>query len=116
MNGGQTTTAYVMGIAISLIFLIIAALISNSIKFEGGSNPKDPRKRKMWFWTLAGFMPALNFLLGFLLIRPGIKNPMFQQQYNSALGISTILAVVIYILLGFILSKVFKNGKLGNWF
>jgi hypothetical protein len=34
----------------------------------------------------------------------------------AALPIATAVGFVVYVLLGFILSKIFKNGKLGNWF
>ena len=38
----KSLSAYIMAIIIAVVFLLIAALISNSIKFEGGTNPGDP--------------------------------------------------------------------------
>ena len=108
------TTAYIISIVCAFVCLLIAALISNSIKYEGGANPKDPAKRKMWFWVWAVLTPVLGFALGFLM-KP-TKNQMEANKYMNALFIGIALAFVIYIILGFVLSKVFKNGKLGNWF
>ena len=44
--------AYVIPIIAAGLMLLIAAVISNSIAFEGGVN-KDPGKRKIVFWILA---------------------------------------------------------------
>ena len=37
-------------------------------------------------------------------------------HYTMMAGIATGVCFVVYILLGFILSKIFKNKKIGNWF
>ena len=43
-------------------------------------------------------------------------NIMVINNYVNALSIGTAIGFVLYILLGFILSKVFANGKIGHWF
>ena len=42
--------AYMFAIAVGAAMLLIAALISNMISYQGGANPTDPRQRKMVFW------------------------------------------------------------------
>lgn len=111
----QSISAYIISISISFIFLLVAAFISTSIKFEGGSRPKDPQKRKTWFWILALLNPAVIFLMGYFVFKPD-ANIMIVNKYVSALGIGTAIGFVIYIVAGFVLSKIFKNGKLGHWF
>lgn len=108
--------AYIMAVAFSLGFLIIAAIISSLIKFEGGSNPKDKRNRKICFWTFAALIPELIFSVGFFLMRSGIKIPSKQVEFTMHLGIATAVGLILYVLLGFILSRIFKNGKIGHWF
>ena len=39
--------AYIVPIIISFVFLLLAALVANMIKFEGGTNPKDGKKRRL---------------------------------------------------------------------
>ncbi len=112
----QSISAYVMAIVIALVVLLIAAAISIIIPFEGGSNPQDPKKRKRVFWIFAILNPIIIFLAGFLIVRPGIDIPALIDQYTTALGIGTGIGVVVYLLLGFIMSKANKNGKLGHWF
>jgi len=112
----QSISAYIMAIAIALVFLLIAAIISNLIKFEGGSHPNDSGKRKMWFWIFAILSPIVILMLGFLVVRAGITVPSLRDKYTTALSIGAGVAFVLYILVGILLSKMFKHGKLGNWF
>ena len=107
--------AYIISLSTAIVFLLLAALIANAIKYEGGSNPEDPKKRKTWFWLLAILNPVINFLLGYYVFKPD-ANIMIVNKYVSALAIGTGIGFLVYIILGFVLSKMFRNGKIGNWF
>jgi len=110
-------SSYITSIIAAGLFILIAALISNAIKFEGGANPKDPGKRKMWFWIMAILNPVLFYLLSAFVLAPNPENDqMVYDDYMASLPIAAGIGFVVYIVLGFVLSKVFKNGKLGNWF
>ncbi len=111
----QSTTAYILSLVIAFVFILFAALSANAIKYQGGSNPSDPRKRKIWFWVLAIINPILNFLLGYFVFKPD-GNAMVIEDYKTALFIGTGIGFILYIIIGFVLSKIFKNGKIGNWF
>ncbi|WPQ63839.1 hypothetical protein SIO70_03070 [Chitinophaga sancti] len=111
----ESITAYTVSVIITLVILFIAAIIANLIKFEGGSRPKDPKIRKLWFWVLCLINPILIFLLGFFVFMPD-GNRMVIKNYLAALTIGTVAGFFLYILLGFILSRIFTNGKLGHWF
>jgi len=107
-------TTYILSIIFAAAILLIAALISNAIKFEGGSHPKDPGKRKMWFWIFAILNPIAFYTIAAFVMAPSNRKEL--EQWNDSLPIATVLGFIVFIILGFILSKVFKNGKLGNWF
>ena len=111
----ESITAYVISGITALVLLLVAALISNAINFERGSRPKDPARRRHWFWVIAAVNPAVIFLLGYFLFRPD-ANVMIVNRYVHALSIGTVIGFVLYILLGFVLSKLYKNGKIGHWF
>lgn len=111
----ESTTAYIVSIITALVFLLLSAFIATAIKFQGGSNPKDPQKRKMWFWVLAILNPAVIFLLGYFVFKPD-ANILIVNKYITALSIGTGIGFVLYIVIGFVLSKIFRNGKLGHWF
>jgi len=112
----QSVSAYVIAVVIALFLLLVAAIISNLIQFEGGSNPKDTGKRKMWYWVLGILTPIVIFLYGFLIVRPDILVPSMRDKYTTAISIGAGIAFLLYVALGFVLSKIFKHGKVGNWF
>ena len=41
---------------------------------------------------------------------------MVYDDYMAIVPIATAVGFVVYIIIGFVLSKMFKNGKLGHWF
>lgn len=113
----KNMNSYITSIIATGLFILIAAVISNAIKYEGGANPKDPGKRKMWFWVMAILNPVLFYVLSAFVLAPIPENDqMVYDEYMASLPIAAGIGFVVYIVLGFVLSKVFKNGKLGNWF
>ena len=110
-------TSYIISAILAGAMILFAALISIAIKFEGGSNPKDPGKRKMWFWIIAIINPIVYFALGWLVLAPNPNDDqMVFDDYMKILPIATGVGFVLYIIIGLVLSKIFKNGKLGHWF
>jgi len=110
-------TTYFIAAIFAGAMILIAALISNMIQYEGGSNPKDPGKRKMWFWIMAILNPIIYFIVARFAMAPNPNDDqMLFDNYVATLPIAAGICFVLYIVIGFVLSKVFKNGKLGNWF
>lgn len=110
-------TSYIIAAIVAGAMILIAALISTAIQYKGGSNPNDPRQRRMWFWIIAILNPIIYFLLGRFVLAPNPENDqMVFDDYMKVLPIATGAGFFLYIIIGFILSKIFKNGKLGHWF
>ncbi len=112
----SVVSAYVIGIVVFVIMLLIAAIVANAIAYQPGTNPSDPGKRKMWFWILGVLTPVLTFVLSYFIVYTGIKMKTVQESYMTAMCISTASSFVLYVAFGFALSKIFKHGKLSNWF
>ena len=107
-------TTYFLSIIFAAVVLLLAALISNAIKFEGGANPKDSGKRKMWFWIFAVLNPIIFYSIAAFVMVP--SNKKAQEAWNDSLPIAVAIGFVVYIILGFVMAKMFKHGKIGNWF
>ena len=106
---------YIFGAIAGVVFLLLAALLANSIKFEGGANPKDPGKRRMWFWVLLIGALAVFFLYNMFIVAQTIS-PNLQSKFMTTNVIGSGVSILVYLVFGFILSKIFSKGKLGNWF
>lgn len=106
--------AYIFTIIVSLVFLLVAALVANMIKFEGGANPKDAKKRRLWFWVLGILAPAVAFTAGFFLLAPTKK--VQYDEFMAALPIGAAIGFALYVVVGFLLSRMFRHGKMGAWF
>lgn len=123
-----TVNTFVIAVVCALFFLLLAILISSLIKYEPGSNPKDPKKRRIWFWILGVLAVILAFVLLFVVFMPPVHpvgkfNPnqlaTYEDQcshYTMMAGIATGTCFVVYVVLGLILSKIFKTKKIGDWF
>ncbi|MXV14290.1 hypothetical protein [Hufsiella ginkgonis] len=111
----ELTTAYVVSGITTTTLLLVAAFIATAINYEGGARPKDPARRRTWFWVIAVLNPAIIYLLGYYLFMPE-ANIMIVKRYVNALSIGTAAGFVGYIALGYILSRIYRTGKIGHWF
>lgn len=107
-------TAYIICGIVALVLFLISALIANMIQFQA-DNTSDHKTRKTWFWILAFLTPSICYSLGYFAFKP-IANPLVVEGYMKALAIGTGAAFALYIILGVIVSKIFKTGKVGSWF
>jgi hypothetical protein len=107
---------YIIAFIFVLAFVLLAVIISNLIKFEGGTTPKDPAKRRLWFWILAGLLPVSLYIYNLLLVIPDVRTGPALNKFSMHPPIASGVALVVYILIGFVLSKTMSRGKIGNWF
>lgn len=118
-------TVIVVGVVIALAFLLVSVLIANLIKYK--PDHRDFKKRKLWFWIMGVLALITAFVVFFFTIKfatPDVKTTkQLAASYTELVNHFTMLksiatggAFVLYIVLGFILSKIFKNKKIGTWF
>jgi len=113
---GLIANTYIFAVILGIILLSVAVLIASQIKYQGGANPKDPMKRKVWFWTLAGLTPTAFYLYNMLMVIPNVKKGKALALFYMHSALSPVVALVVFIALGVVLSKIFKTKKIGNWF
>jgi sulfoxide reductase heme-binding subunit YedZ len=110
-----TTQTYILGAVAGGIFLLAAAIIAHLIRFEGGSNPKDPGKRRQWFWAFMFLSFSTCFLYNMYIVSHTIA-PNLQSKFITANITGSLICLATYLIAGFILSKTFSKGKFGSWF
>jgi sulfoxide reductase heme-binding subunit YedZ len=109
------TKTYVLAVVAAVVAIGVAAVISQSIAYESGAKPKDTGKRRVVFWIVAGTLLALFFTYNALMVATGVR-PSLQARFTQTYAIATGVAALSYLILGFVLSKVFRTGKFGSWF
>lgn len=107
-------SAYIVGIALTIVMLAIAAVVSNLIAYRPDNS--DCKSRKTWFWILGVLTPVLTFVITLVVGYLSIKSHKKAENYMIAMGISSAISFVLYVALGWILAKANKHGKIGNWF
>jgi len=114
--GGLITNTYVLAVIVAIIFFFISLFVSRAIAYEGGKNPRDPFKRRVWFFILAAIAIIAFFLWNFLYVSNLIKIPAAKSDFMLHYSIATGVLLVAYLLIGFIASKILKKKKYGTIF
>lgn len=113
MDQVSITSAYMWAIVVMAVAFLLAVVISNLILFK----PNDPGtvKRRVWFWTLCVGACVVGFLINYF-IGQKITVPSIQSNYYMHAGIAVGVCFVVYIVVGFVVSKLFPDSKVGTWF
>lgn len=112
----SVASAYIIGAIICLVFFAISALVANLIAYDASKDRKDIGKRRLWFWFFGVSVPLVTFIISWVAVYNNLKVPSQKVSYMTAMGISSAVMFVIYIVLGLIISKSMKSSKLGSWF
>ena len=113
MDQVSITSAYMWALIVMVICFLIATLVANLILFK----PNNPgtTARRVWFWALCVAAGIIGYVINFF-IGKGISVYSIQSDFYMQAGIAAGVSVVIYIILGFVISKIFPNSKVGTWF
>lgn len=113
MDQVSITSAYMWAVVVLVVFFLLAVVIANAILYK----PNDPgtTKRRIWFWVLAILNAPVGFVINYI-IGSGISVPSIQGNYYMHSGIAAGVCLVVFILVGFIVSKLFPKSKVGTWF
>lgn len=113
MDQVSITSAYMLAIIIMVVFFMLSVIIANLILFK----PNNPgtTARRLWFWVLCIASGVIGFVVNYIIGR-GISVPSTQSDYYMHSGIAAGVCVLVYILVGFAVSKIFPNSKVGTWF
>lgn len=105
------------GLIAALAALGIAALISSLIAFEGGANPRDPQKRRAWFWSVLSTALVAFFSYHQFMVLPKVAPAWIPYFVKFGMIPGTAVLLVAYLAFGFISSRfLFRTTKLSSWF
>jgi len=111
------TQTLLFGALAAVVALAIAALIANLIAHEGGANPRDPQKRRMWFWSVLSTATVAFFAYHQFRVLPSVARAWTSTFIKGGLIPGTLLLIVLYVTLGFVMSRfVLSSTKVSSWF
>lgn len=113
---GLITNTYVLAAITAIVFIGISLIVASAIAYEGGKNPRDPKKRRVWFFVLGIIAVIAFFLWNFLFVSGKVLLPALQDKFFMHNAIATGVTLVVYLLIGFLLSKMMKRSKYGTIF
>lgn len=114
---GLISNTYILAVIAAIVFIAFSLLAAQLIAYQGGKNPRDPVKRRVWFWILAVLNVILFFAWNYFFVLNKIKPvPALQDKFLINSAIATGVTLVVYFLVGFLLSKLIKKGKYGTIF
>ena len=111
--GTSPTVAYVWALLICLFCILISAGIAFMIPNKPGGS--DIGKRRLWYWVIFVLTVAVSFGIN-VYIANTISIPTRHSAYMTAAAISTGVAALLYIIIGWLMSKGMSRTKLGSWF
>ena len=94
--------------------LLLAILLANLVNVR--PDMSDSKTRKIQFWLLGIGSLFIGLTLNYFIYYHDLRISSQQDSYRQHMWLAGVVSLVVYILLGIILSKIFKSSKLGTWF
>ena len=114
---GLISNTYILAVVAAIVFVGIAILIGSMIAYQGGKNPTDAKKRRVWFWLTGIVATAAFFCYNYFYVSGTIvPTQMLQDKFFTHTAIATGVALVVYVIAGFVMSKLLKRQKFGTVF
>ncbi len=105
---------YICAVIAAAVALILAAMLSKGVEFR--PNLSDVKKRKGIFWGISILAPLLSAILSFSLVYISLKTGSKKSVFMLHMFIGLFVSWIVYVIIGLVVSKANKQGKLGSWF
>jgi len=105
---------YMYAVIIALLAVVLAFGIANMIKYEGGRNPKDHIKRRMWFIVTGITFAIAFFMYNSLYVSNFISKGPCLAQFKTANILATLVLLGAYAALGIITMLLLRRSKWGT--
>lgn len=114
MNQVSILLPYIIGGIVFAVCFLLAFVSANIINYR--TDHTDKRTRRVWFWVFAAVVLIATFLICYFGWADGIRIPSRKSEFITHTSIATIAATIVYIIMGFLVSKIFKTKKVKSWF
>jgi len=108
--------AYVISVIVAIVAMLTAIVASNRVAYKPGVNAGDVTTRRIWFWVMGVLTPIISWGICYFLVYEAARGKSHKADAMQAMCIAALVSFALYVAVGWILSKVFKNKKIGTWF
>ena len=108
--------AYVISLIVAIIAMLVAIIASNAVAYKPGVNSGDVTTRRIWFWVMGVLTPIISWAICYFLVYEVARGKSHKADAMQAMCIAAAVSLVLYIVVGWVLSKLFNNKKIGTWF
>jgi Na+/H+-dicarboxylate symporter len=107
-------TTYVYAVIIAIAAIVVAFIIANIVKYQGGKNPTDHITRRIWYIIVALLAPIAFFLYNTLYVSNFITKAPLQAKFSTANILATLAVLGVYIVVGILTMLAFRRSKWGS--
>jgi hypothetical protein len=105
---------YINAAIVAIVALVLAFLIANLIKYQGGKYNTDHIKRRIWFIVLGIVVTVAFFLYNNLYVSSFITKAPLQAKFGTANLIAIGEVLGIYAIVGIITMFLMRSSKWGS--
>lgn len=105
---------YMYAVIIGIVAIVLAFIIANLIKWQGGRNPRDHVKRRVWYIIIGLVFPIAFFLYNNLYVSSYIAKAPLQAKFSTANIFATLIVLGVYVVVGIITMMVMRSTKWGS--
>ncbi len=105
---------YIYAIIVGVVALVLAFIIAQLIKWQGGKNPRDHVNRRIWFIIIGIISPVAFFLFNTLYVSSFITKAPLKAQFSTANIFATFIVLGVYIVVGIITMMIMRSSKWGS--
>jgi sulfoxide reductase heme-binding subunit YedZ len=109
------TKTFTMCALIGIGAMLLAAALSQAVKYEGGNRPADPQRRRVILYGVMLASAAGVFAYNAIMVAPTVAKNLI-PRFNTMSYIGFAITLVVYFVSAFAMSKIFSTGKLASWF
>jgi Na+/H+-dicarboxylate symporter len=107
-------STYMYAVIVAVAALVLAFIIANVIKYQGGKNATDHIKRRVWYIITGIVAPIGFFLYNSLYVADFITKAPLQAKFSIANIYATLAVLGIYAVVGILLMLIMRSSKWGS--
>jgi hypothetical protein len=105
---------YMYAVIVAVAAVVLAFIIVNSVKYQGGKNPTDHITRRIWYIVIGLVAPIAFFLYNTLYVSKYITKAPLQAKFSTSCILATLAELGVYVIVGILMMLIFRRSKWGS--